>query len=381
MRILMNCLSCVSGGAVAYLRNLTPRLHGLFAESPGGNQLRILAHASQSDLLSDVPEDALILVNGRRPLGYRRLLWEKRHLPRIAAEHDVDVVFVPYQVGMHVKGLRHIFMLRNMEPFFYRGYNYGWRGGLRNNLLHRYSVRTLRMADRVIAVSQFAHDWLVHSMNVRPERVRTVYHGRDESFTPEGNADGDRQLLTQIGVRNGFLLTCGSMLPYRRFEDVIAAFALVADPSGNGLQLVIAGSGNERRYSEMVRRLAAQSLNPDRIVLPGHVDRLTMQALYRCCRICLVTTEVEACPNIAIEAMTIGCVIVSSNRPPLPAMFQGCSLEYNARDIRQMAEQIRKASESAPLRDRLRARALSRATAFSWKRCAKDTYAALTQWP
>jgi alpha-1,3-rhamnosyl/mannosyltransferase len=95
----------------------------------------------------------------------------------------------------------------------------------------------------------------------------------------------------------------------------------------------------------------------------------------------VIATEIEACPNIAIEAMAAGCVIVSGDRPPLPEMFQGCSLEYGARDIDLLAQKIRQAVTNDLWRVEMKAKALKRAENFSWDKCAMDTYAALTQWP
>ena len=92
-------------------------------------------------------------------------------------------------------------------------------------------------------------------------------------------------------------------------------------------------------------------------------------------------STIEACPNIAIEAMAAGCTIVSSDRPPLPEMFHGCSLEYRARDIDHLAQRIRLAIDDANLRRELRARAIRRSEVFSWDKCAKETYTALTEWP
>jgi glycosyltransferase involved in cell wall biosynthesis len=105
-----------------------------------------------------------------------------------------------------------------------------------------------------------------------------------------------------------------------------------------------------------------------------------MKALYRQCDLCALATEIEACPNIAIEAMTAGCVIVSADKPPLPEIFQDASIFYEARNIAHLAEQMQLGLKDDRLRDDMRSKAKKRAESFSWAKCAGETYNALTDW-
>jgi len=380
MRVLMYCLSSVSGGAVSYLRNVVPLLVKQFEESGESHSLHILAHESQREVLPSIPDAQCVWIGGTRPAGWRRILWERQNMARIARETNTDVLFTPYQIGPRVEGLKQVLMLRNMEPFLFGGYRYSPRTWLRNHLLHWQSLHALRRADRVIAVSGFAEEQMRNGLGIPPERIRRVYHGRDTAFSPDGDSDEDRDCLEAIGVEGDFLLTCGSLLPYRRCEDAIAAFNQCAGLLSAEMRLVIAGSGTDRRYGKLIQRAIASSPYCDRILAVGHVSTEMMKALYRRCRVCVIATEIEACPNIAIEAMSSGCAIISSNRPPLPEILAGCSLEFRSRDVDNMAEQIRSCLEDEMRRGELKAGARERAQDFSWENCAKETYCALVEW-
>jgi glycosyltransferase involved in cell wall biosynthesis len=375
----MYCLSSVSGGAVAYLRNLAPLLAERFARDGDGHSLKFLAHEEQAPLLEGIEDSQVCWIRGARPKGVRVVWWEQRNLPAIVRKNAADVLFLPCQVGSHAPELRRVLMLRNMEPFLFERYHYGLKTWLRNRLLRRESVRCLRAADRVIAVSGFARERLIHGIGVDAARVRTVYHGRPDQRSSAHDAR-DQEILTQIGLKNHYVLTCGSLLPYRRCEDVIAAFNQGAPGLGARMRLVIAGSGTDRSYGDFLRRTIAASPLHERILAVGHVPSETMGALYRRCVACVIATEIEACPNIAIEAMAAGCVIVSSDRAPLPEMFQGCSLEYRARNIGHLVQQLRLAVENNSLRREMKSKALKRVEDFSWEKCARETYSALVDW-
>ena len=376
----MYCLSSVSGGAVSYLRNSILLLRKQFEDSSKKHNLQILAHESQKELLSSVYDAQCTWITGPRPAGWRRIVWEWQNMPRIAQDTNADVLFSPYQVGPRVKGLKQVLMIRNMEPFLFEEYRYGLKSLLRNHLLRWQSSRALCSVDRVIAVSGFVEDQLKEGLDIPPERIRRVYHGRDMAFSPDGDPDEDRGRLEAIGVEGDFLLTCGSFLPYRRCEDVISAFNLCADSLGANIKLVIAGSGSDARYANTIRRAISASPYRERILAVGHVSKGAMISLYRGCLACILATEVEACPNIAIEAMSSGCEIVSSDRPPLPEVLAGCSLQFRARDIEDLVVQIKRSVTDSFLRKDMKKKALERANDFSWEKCARETYSALVDW-
>lgn len=380
MNVLMYCQSSVSGGAVSYLRNLVPLLSKRFEKSPEKHSLKFLAHESQKELFPFVPDAQCTWVTGPRLTGWRRILWERRNIASIAQKMNADIVFTPYQIGPHVKGLKQILMIRNMEPFHFEAYDYSLKLLLRNHLLRRQSSRALRGADRVIAVSGFAEEQLRIGQGISSEKIRKVYHGRDAAFSPDGDICEDKNHLKALGIEGDFLLTCGSFLPYRRCEDVIAAFNLCGGSLNDDIKLVIAGSGNDTRYAETIRRTISSSPYRDRILPVGHVSKDVMVALYRRCLACIVATEIEACPNIAIEAMASGCAIISADRPPLPEMFGENVLVFSSRDVEDMGRQIRTCLGDEMMRNEIGVSAHRRSLDFSWEKCADETYAALVEW-
>ncbi|NCD40815.1 MAG: glycosyltransferase family 1 protein [Bacteroidia bacterium] len=375
MNVLMYCLSSVSGGAVAYLRNLAPLLAKRF--SLGENRLKFLLHEEQEPLFAGIEEASFSWIRGKRSKGAERIWWERKHMNRIVSEHNIDVLFTPYQIAAHVPDVRQVLMLRNMEPFLFDAYNYSITNWLRNQVLRQNSVRCLKKANRVIAVSGFAREHLVEKMGVDAERVRTIYHGSPDM---QFGAEKDMKILSKYGIDSDYLFTCGSLLPYRRCEDIILAFAQCATKLKRDVQLVIVGSGTDQGYRRKLLQLIESSIVREQILFLGQVSWETMTSLYRNCMACIIATEIEACPNIAIEAMAAGCAIISSDKPPLPEMFQRCSQEYKARNLNQLAIKIQEVADDSAWRQQLKENARKRSERFSWGECALKTYDALVNW-
>jgi glycosyltransferase involved in cell wall biosynthesis len=105
-----------------------------------------------------------------------------------------------------------------------------------------------------------------------------------------------------------------------------------------------------------------------------------MVELYQHCKVCIIASEIEACPNIALEAMAAGCSIISSNIPPLPEMFDQCAISYQARDVFDLSQKILNLINDKNLREKLSNKAVLRARDFSWSDCVDKTYSALTDW-
>lgn len=375
MKVLFNCLSSVSGGGEAYLRNISKPLLEYF-NLKAKHKLIFLAHVDQSILLSEIPKSNIIWISQRRSYGLKRILWEMKNLSQIVLDNNIDVLFTPHQVAPYIPNIKNVLMIRNMEPFLFEDYEYSRNTWFRNKILAFVSSHCLRKTNRIIAVSDFASRQLI-KIGISKKLIHLIYHG---SPLINKNDFNHNKILNTLGINKDFIFTCGSLLPYRRCEDVINAFNLSINKLPHNMNLVIAGSSSDQNYIKKLKRLIKNSISPSRIILVGNVPWEKMKVLYSQCKIIVVSTEIEACPNIALEAMAAGCIILSSDKPPLPEMFSGCSLDYKARNVKVLSKKIIKTLEDKNLQIKLKKRTLERATYFSWPMCVNKTYSALTNW-
>ena len=167
--------------------------------------------------------------------------------------------------------------------------------------------------------------------------------------------------------------TCGSLFPYRKCEDVIKAFNGIKQC---GAKLVVAGSGNDKQYLSLLNDLIQQYGIIDSVLMLGHVSLDEMIVLYRNCNMFVTSTEIEACPNIAIEAMYSGCNILSSDIMPLPEMFKDSASYYEHGNLAQLsAKMLDMFTEDKGVNDK----ALSIIESFTRDKCADQTYALIVR--
>ncbi len=365
--ILINCASSKSGGAISYLKNLIPLLYREI-ERYNEYELFILTSEFQLSYLKNIKPNHLIIIKENIDSGLKRFIWELKNLKKYIYKYNIDILFTPYQVTPIFNNVENIVMIRNMEPFNFSKYNYQFKFYIRNKLLKILSNYTLKRADKIIAVSNYAKSYLINNLEIKNKKILTIYHGTPDikKFKKSKNI--------QKNLPKKFIFTCGSILPYRRVEDIISSFNKVSGEIESNLSLIIAGSEIDNKYTKKIKKLIRQSKYKNKIFMLGNVSWNQIIYLYKKAFFCIFATEIEACPNIALEAMACGSNIISSNSEPLPEILKDSALYYPARDINKLSELILKNIKNKKY---LNKKAIKISENFSWGKCAIETLNAI----
>ena len=162
-------------------------------------------------------------------------------------------------------------------------------------------------------------------------------------------------------------------------EDVIEALAGLRDIRPRPA-LVIAGDSDSDSgsYRDRLARRASELGVSDRIVWTGSLSPPEMWWCYDACSAFVITSRAEACPNIALEAMSRGCLCVSVDHPPMPEFFGGAALYYRAGDVILLTRRLSSMLSGDPKSfSAVRAAAVRRAAEFDWETTADRTVSEL----
>jgi len=351
----------LSGGSLKYLEVLGP----LLSRHPAVSRLDLF-----------VPPQAAKGLKQNSSLNWES--WNPRDVTRgfrgLRSELRIrrpDVVFIPTARWLDCGPIPVVAMVRNMEPLAIPFGENPWLEAIRT-LARRYAARrACRKAERVIAVSNFVKEFLTSRWRLPASKIATVYHGIDAASVDYGV---QRPAALEPSSKP-FLFTAGSIRPYRRLEDAIAALPEIGRRCGD-LPLVIGGETEPamRYYRRRLERLAESLGCADRVVWCGKLSQAEVAWCFSRCAAFLMTSRVEACPNTVLEAMAHSCVSVSTDCPPMPEMYGETAFFYRTNEPRQLAEQVHAAiSLSAEQRQARRASTLRRAGEFLWQRTADDT--------
>ena len=358
----------MSGGYHQYLRNILTR---------------ITTHSEIENILCISPkqwhvQDWFNPLSGIDFLDYNPYrLSQYRICPEL--EHNLvkflpDVIFVPTERYFKFRNVPLVNMVQNMEPFVYSSNSNKLSERIKTLFRKRVSCSALHKSQRIIAVSKFVKEHLVTNIGIPETKISIIYHG----CSSNGNNICTKPSAIPDNWSGTFLFTAGSIRPARGLEDILLALNHISEADVAGL--VIAGYTTPQtlRYREKLMAIIERKKINIPVIWADSLNPEEMSWCYQNCKAFVMTSRVESFGMIAVEAMSHGCVCISSDNPCLPEIFKDAAVYYSPRDSHSLSRQIQ-AMCHLDLRDRtaIADKAKKRASTFSWDLCVEKTVAEL----
>ncbi|NQW11437.1 MAG: glycosyltransferase family 4 protein [Alphaproteobacteria bacterium] len=283
-------------------------------------------------------------------------LWEQTGLPKAAAG-------APLLNLCNLAPLAHsanILMIHDTSVFD-QPEGYGWRF----RTWYRAILPILgRRARRVLTISRFSADRLV-ALGIAPaETVRIVPNGVDHLLRIAPNpAVLDRHGLSA----GGYALVVGSSNPNKNVPAAIQAVAAAGVP---GLQVAIVGTTPLRRVFDGATHSGTPGDADPTVIEVGAIDDGGLRALYENAACLVFPSLYEGFGLPPLEAMTLGCPVVASNRTSLPEVCGEAAILIDPDDRAALAGAVRRVVTDIGLRDEMIARGRYRAAVYTWARAA-----------
>ncbi len=359
--IMLRHLGQHGGGVLVYTRNLLREL-----------------------LVVDSSHEFVLLYQDRRLLGTyadgprvrevalevpSAFLWDQWAVRLAEQREKLDLIFNPKYALPLRSTCRRVFVCHGLD-----WYVMPWGSRWIDRLSHRYLIpRYAAMADAIIAVSETTRQHLIEYLGVEADRVHTVYLGVDEAFhgpIPESKRQDVRK---RHRLPERFVLYCGQIYPPKNFGRLLQAYAKVGPQLG--VSLVVAGEHRWlcRQELALIERLDLSAW----VVQLGWVDRETLPALYALAEALLLPSLYEACPSPPLEAMAMGCPVVTANRYGTKEIVDQAGILVDPEDVESIANGIRRAILDSQLRQQLITAGYDRVRHFSWEKCARQTLSIL----
>ncbi len=358
-----------AGGVGTYVRGLVPAL--LHAE-PG---LRVTALASR-----DVPPEDVASPWGqevqwvRAPVGAEgawgaaalRLGSQWIGLPALSALRRVDVIHGLANIAPLVApGAATVVTLHDLI-WLRREASMGPRDTLAMRLT---ALPSVRMADRVLAVSAAARDDLVDTLGLDPDRVDVVPHGVGSE--PLAHPVTETSMREALDLGNQPVVLC---LAQKREHKNLAAL-IRALPALGDTRAVVVLPGAPNAYEEELRRLADQLGVTDRVRFPPWLDESQIEGLFRMAACLALPSFEEGFGLPVLEAMSRGVPVVCSDIPPLREVAGDAALLFDPHDAAALADRLRSVLTDTRQAAVLRETGRRRAARFTWDRAAQQTLA------
>ncbi len=224
----------------------------------------------------------------------------------------------------------------------------------RANYPKRRARQGLRLADHVIAVSQWSADHAV-AAGADPARVDVVHNGIDRV------ADRPAALVAPN------IIALGRLKHVKGFDLLIQAFDQIAERQP-GWRLRIAGEGSE---DAALRELAAKTKASDRIDFVGQIGGQAKRDFLANASIGAVPSRLESFGGVLLELHAEGLPCIASDVGGLPEIGAAGTILVPGEDIAALARALERLIEEPSLRSRLGEDARQSASQQTWANVAE----------
>jgi glycosyltransferase involved in cell wall biosynthesis len=207
-------------------------------------------------------------------------------------------------------------------------------------------------------------------------KVSQVHLAVSREYFHPGDDDGEfGDIQTKYGISRPYVVVASPR--NWRTKNLAAAFEALASAhkrSGKKFKTVIYGPGNGSDALANVSR--SQGLD---VIQTGFISAKVLGSVFRHAAAFVFPSLYEGFGLPLLEAMSCGCPVVTSNGGSLAEVAGSGAQVFDPMDIAAMAQAVARLVGSAEEQDLWRARALARASDFSWQKTAEQTAAVYRQ--
>lgn len=207
--------------------------------------------------------------------------------------------------------------------------------------------------DRVIAVSSFTKQEAVELLGINPEKIVVIPEAGDERIRQVGFGEIER-VVKKFKIPEEYLLVVGTN-PRKNLPKIIEAFEEVH--TKHNLSLVVVGRKPQGNFG-------------DGIIFTDFADFEDLSALYSGAAALVYTSLYEGFGQPILEAMKVGCPVVTSNTSSMPEVAGDAAILVDPHKTEQIVGGVEEVLRN---REKWIKKGIERAKDFSWTDTVKLT--------
>lgn len=242
---------------------------------------------------------------------------------------------------------------------------------IRTSRNYKWQKRTLRKADRLLAISNSTRNDIVKLWHIDRNKVTVVPLAADPVFRPLSDSallDGVRR---KYSLPQRFVLSVLSYEPRKNTLGVVRAFRDFRRRTGFQHHLVLFGDRGWGLARDTIDRAIAEAGETEAIRLVGRLPDDELVALFNLAEFFVYPSLYEGFGLPVLEGLTCGRTVVAGNVSSMPEVVGDAGICVNVANIGELAEAMARVALDSDLRRTLERKALARARCFSWGETAR----------
>lgn len=223
-------------------------------------------------------------------------------------------------------------------------------------------LKSLRLADRLFAISQQTAGDLIELLRLPASRIVVARPGIDLPPTPPQVVPRAKPYFLYIGGPN----------PNKNLGVILDALVKCTDLQE---ELLIGGHWLPKQVGQLARQVARGSLK-GRVRHIGFVPAIELPGLMRGATALIIPSLHEGFGLPVAEGLAAGAAVIHSELPVLSETSAGAALTFDPRSSVALAAAMRSIAGDRALATKLRKRGLQRAKSLTWDSALETTLAA-----
>lgn len=230
--------------------------------------------------------------------------------------------------------------------------------------------RSLKRADRIIAVSGFTKDELIRRYGIAPEKIAIIPNAVSDRFVGKTYSSQERQAVRKkYGLPEKFILYLGTLQPRKNLPVLIEAYAKMRKDFPE-MRLVLAG-GKGHNYDQRIDQSIKEYELEDSVLFTGFIDEEDKAAVMSAADCFCFPSLYEGFGIPILEAFSVGTPCVVSDIPPHREVAGEAAFFFDPKDSDELARRLAHILKDASLQERLRNSGRDQNKSFSWTSSAQ----------
>lgn len=292
-------------------------------------------------------------------------LWSVLRLSLELLLHKPDLLFIPAHVLPFFAPKRSFVTIHDVA---YEKYPMAY-GGFQSFYLEWSTRRALRRAEAVIVPTEAVKNDLIKYYKADARQIQVVHHGRLPlpSVSPEQVVDTLAHY--QLDPKEPLFFFIGRLETKKNLLLLLEAWALVQKKLGRG-RLFLGGMYGHG-FNELFHRMEDPALRGT-VIAPGYIPEQEAAGLFQAATALVLPSREEGFGLPVLQAFESGCAVICSDIPALREVGGEAALYAHPDNAEDFAEAMMLLMEKPELSTRLKEKAKSRLSQFSWDKAAKS---------
>ena len=235
----------------------------------------------------------------------------------------------------------------------------------------------LKRSPLLLAISKYTQQEAKEVLGQHIKSIVNVSTAIESNFVSITLSKSEEKIIRdQFMISREFILYTGGSDKRKNLKRLIHAYSKLPKKLRNMHQLIFAGKFSKDSIFELQQEAKYVGLKTNELIITGYVTDADLVKLMNLCKLFIIPSWHEGFGIPALEAMTCGAAVITSNTASLPEVVGNADALFDPFSVESIVEKLTYALTNEEFRQSLIEHGLNQAKKFSWDKSGRAAISA-----